>query len=66
MEFYIGTNCNDEPVYCASINGMGIYNPHMSECGRFKVNPLEHYGMSEADVNALEVLNKVNGFNTDV
>jgi len=66
MDFYLGTNCNDDPVWCASINGMGIYNPQMSECGRFKVDPIEYYGMSIADVENLKALNQLNGFNTEV
>jgi hypothetical protein len=44
---------------------MAIYNPHMSECGRFAVDA-DYYGMSEADVKALALLNEVNGFNTEV
>jgi len=62
--FYIGKNALDEDVYCASVNGMAIYNPYMSECGRFAVDA-DYYGMSEADIKALAYLNEVNGFNTE-
>jgi len=62
--FYIGKNALDEDVYCASVNGMAIYNPYKSECGRFAVDA-DYYGMSEADIKALAYLNEVNGFNTE-
>jgi hypothetical protein len=64
-EFYLSTNANDEPVYCASIKGMSVYNPHMSECGRFAVKP-SYYGLTDADVKALAYLNKINNYNTEV
>lgn len=65
MNLYIGKNCNDESVYCASINGMDIYNPYMSECGRFKVEP-SYYGLTEIDAKKLVHINLINGFNTGV
>ncbi len=64
-EFYLSTNANDEPVYCASIKGMSVYNPYMSECGRFAVKP-SYYGLTDADVKALAYLNKINNYNTEV
>jgi hypothetical protein len=63
--FYIGKNALDEDVYCASVNGMAIYNPYKSECGRFKVEP-SYYDLSDIDVKVLAYLNEVNGFNTEV
>ena len=64
-EFYLSTNVNDEPVYCARINGMSIYDPYMSECGRFTVEP-SYYGLTDLDVKALTYLNKINNYNTEV
>jgi hypothetical protein len=64
-DFFLSTNANDEPVYCASVDGMGIYNPYMSECGRFSVEPI-YYGLSDLDVQALTYLNEINNFNTEM
>ena len=59
------TNCNDNPVYAFNINGTLIYNPMMSECGRFAVNPLEHYGLKNTDVELLHHVNFSYGFDDD-
>jgi len=64
-QFYLSTNCNNEPVYCVSVNGVSVYNPNMSECGRFAVEP-SYYGLTDLDVQALAYLNKINNYNTEV
>jgi hypothetical protein len=56
-------NCNDNDVYAFNIKGTLIYCPTMSECGRFAVNPLEHYGLKKDDVEFLRYVNVVCGFN---
>ena len=60
------TNCNDEPVYAYQIDGVAIYNPTMSECGRFKVDPLKEYGLTVAQVQALHDLNVAHGFDDSI
>lgn len=47
------------PVFGFSINDMFITDPFLSECGRFKVNPTEVYGLSQDDANHLVALNKL-------
>jgi len=66
MNFVLSTNTNDEPVYAVEVNGMTIYNPRMSECGRFDVDPLKAYGLDEQTVQALAALNAEHGYSTDV
>jgi hypothetical protein len=56
-------NCNDDDVFAFKINDTLIYCPTMSECGRFAVNPLEHYGLKKDDVEFLHFMNVVFGFN---
>ena len=55
-------NCNDNDVYAFNIDGTLIYCPTMSECGRFVVNPLGHYGLENSDVELLHYINVVCGF----
>ena len=31
-------------------NGVWIENPYMSECGRFEVNPIAYYGLTEKEL----------------
>lgn len=57
------TNTNDEPVYGYVVNGMTIYAPTVSECGRFAVDPMEAYGLTPADVEHLSELNALYGLN---
>jgi hypothetical protein len=59
----LATNCNDELVYAFNIKDTLIYNPTMSECGRFAVNPWKHYGLKKSDVKFLHHVNVVYGFN---
>lgn len=39
-------------------HGVVVFDPTVSECGRFKVNPVEHYGLSPDEVIRLTVANK--------
>jgi hypothetical protein len=59
-------NMNGDPVFAYEINDMIIYDPTMSECGRFSVNPLECYGLTEEQVKALIDLNNANGYEWEV
>lgn len=34
-------------------NGVWISNPYMSECGRFEVNPITYYGLTEKELNEI-------------
>jgi hypothetical protein len=65
MDIYIGKNASDEDVYCASVGGMAVYNPYMSECGRFAVEP-SYYGLTDEQAETLTQMNIINGFNTEV
>jgi hypothetical protein len=65
MIFVLTKNCNDEPVYGIEINGMTIYNPHISECGRFPVDPLKVYGLDKKTVEALAKINMANNYCTE-
>jgi hypothetical protein len=66
MNFILSRNNNDEPVYSVEINGSEIYNPNYSECGRFAVNPLQHYGLDQKTVDALALLNSFFNYSTEV
>jgi hypothetical protein len=65
MNFVLSKNCNDDPVYALVLNGSEIYNPHSSECGRFVVDPFEHYGLDQKTVEALAMLNAHFGYSTE-
>ena len=66
MEITLTKNSNDELVYAFIIRGMTIFNPMMSECGRFKVNPSEVYGLNQKQVKALHDLNKAFGYDDTI
>ena len=59
-------NCNDHDVYAFNIDGTLIYCPTMSECGRFAVDPIKHYGLRKSDVEFLHYINVVYGFNDSI
>jgi hypothetical protein len=65
MNFILTTNINDNPVYAVEVNGMTIYNPNYSECGRFAVDPLQVYGLNAQTVNALAALNAQFNYSTE-
>jgi len=62
MELVKTINCNGNPVYAYSINSTSIYDPTLSECGRFSVNPLEHYGLTPKQVKILIDINEASGY----
>jgi hypothetical protein len=62
IEVVLTVNCSDKPVYAYLLNGTTIFNPKNSECGRFSVDPLDHYGLTDSQVNALHELNKAFNF----
>ena len=66
MNFVLSRNNNDEPVYAIEHNGIEVYNPNYSECGRFAVNALEHYGLDQKTVDALALLNAHFNYSTEV
>lgn len=47
------------PVFGFILNDMLISDPFSSECGRFKVDPTETYGVSQEDAMQLVELNKL-------
>ena len=65
MDFVLVKNANDEPVYSVEANGTNVYNPHTSECGRFVVDPLEHYKLDQKTVDALAMLNAHFNYSTE-
>jgi hypothetical protein len=65
MDFVLIQNVNDEPVYAIQLEGATIFNPNFSECGRFVVNPKEHYGLDQKTVDALAMLNAHFGYSTE-
>ena len=65
MNFVLIQNVNDEPVYAIELEGATIFNPNFSECGRFVVNPQEHYKLDEKIVSALAMLNAHFGYSTE-
>ena len=34
-------------------NGVWIENPYMSECGRFEVDPITYYGLTEKELHEI-------------
>ena len=66
MEITLTNNCNDELVYAYTINHTTIFNPSMSECGRFSVNPFEAYGLTDKQVKALHDLNDAFGYDDTI
>ena len=66
MNFILTKNIDDNPVYAIELDGMEIYNPEYSECGRFAVDPLKHYGIDEKNVKALAMLNSYFGYSTEI
>lgn len=65
MDFVLTTNIDGDPVYAVEVNGMTIYNPHFSECGRFVVDPLTHYKLDQKTVDALAMLNAHFNYSTE-
>lgn len=49
---------DDRPVFGFHFNGMFIYDPKLSECGRFSVDPVECYGLTPERQSHLEQLNE--------
>jgi hypothetical protein len=56
------TNFNDQPVFAYAIKGMNIYDPTVSECARFSVDPVEYYGLTREQVQRLIDLNNSHGY----
>jgi len=50
-------NVEQNPVYAYVLKGFEIYNPFFSECGRFEVDPLAYYKISQAEIQYLIDLN---------
>jgi hypothetical protein len=66
MDFILTQNANGDPVYAVEVKEMVIFNPHFSDCGRFAVNPITHYGLDPKTVSALAMLNAHFGYCTDI
>jgi len=64
-DFILTTNVDGNPVYAVELDGMTIYNPRMSECGRFTVDPLQAYGLDGKTVDALALLNAHFNYSTE-
>lgn len=54
-------NVNDQPVYAYELADWTIYNPRVSVCGRFLVDPSE-YGLTETQADDLAALNAKHGY----
>lgn len=54
-------NVSDQPVYGYQLAEWTIYNPRVSVCGRFLVDPSE-YGLTEKQADALAALNASHGY----
>jgi hypothetical protein len=48
-----GRNTFGVLCYAYDINGMAIFDPTMSSCGRFAVDPCQEYGLTPGEVEAL-------------
>jgi hypothetical protein len=46
------------PVFGFSIHDVFVFDPFVSECGRFSADPTEVYGLSKAEAEQLVALNK--------
>ncbi|POR07987.1 hypothetical protein [Diaphorobacter sp. LR2014-1] len=49
----------DAPKFALVIDDMQITDPTLSACGRFTVDPQEVYGLSPAQVDGLQSINKL-------
>ena len=47
------------PIKAIVINDFEITNPFISECGRFDVNPIEYYGLTQEQVSQLTIANNI-------
>ena len=65
-EICLTVNSNNEPVFAYSINDRAIYDPTMSDCSRFEVDPYEAYGLTPEQVEALHQLNVAHGYNDSI
>jgi len=66
IEIVLTTNANDQPVYAYMVDGVALYNPEYSQCGRYKVDAFKEYGLFERQVEALHKLNVAFDFNDEV
>jgi hypothetical protein len=67
MKFILSRNNNNEPVYAIEYDdGIEIYNPNFSECGRFKVDAKKYYGLDQKTIDALALLNSFFNYSTEV
>ena len=51
--------CTDLAVFGFEHEDMFIYDPYLTECGRFECDPTELYGISKEDADQLVQLNRV-------
>ena len=58
-ECRVGIDGSLLPAWYADIRGMAITNPYLSDCGRFEVDPLAHYGITPEQADQLCILNGV-------
>jgi hypothetical protein len=66
IEIVLTNNANDQPVYAYMVDGVALYNPEYSQCGRYKVDAFKEYGLFERHVEALHKLNVAFNFNDEV
>jgi len=55
-------NTNDDQVWGIEAKGFIVYNPRASLCGRFAVDPVTEYGISEVHAATLHALNQSFGY----
>jgi hypothetical protein len=53
-------------VWAIQTNGSMIFNPRVSECGRFAVDPLKTYRITEDQADVLHDLNVQFGYDDSV
>lgn len=51
----------DSPVWAVEVNDNVVFNPYMSECGRFDVEPT-YYGLTDKQAQELVATNERDGY----
>lgn len=58
MKIVITKNTDNCPVIGYVINDVEVYNPYVSICGRFDVEPAAYYGMTPEQAHQLVAANE--------
>lgn len=57
-ELILGEDAEGNTAYGYEVNDFFITDPTVSECGRFTAHPLRDYGLTNAEVRALQMANR--------